>query len=54
VYFDVQQSFEPYGQLSGNTLERLKEGEGGRVNADNQARRSTPRTSSCGRKTRAT
>ncbi len=36
VYFDVR-SFEPYGQLSGNTLERLKEGEGGRVNADNQA-----------------
>jgi cysteinyl-tRNA synthetase len=41
VYFDVR-SFEPYGQLSGNTLERLKEGEGGRVNADNQATKKHP------------
>jgi cysteinyl-tRNA synthetase len=30
VYFDVQ-SFPDYGQLSGNTLEALRSGEGGRV-----------------------
>ena len=30
VYFDVQ-SFPAYGQLSGNTMEQLRSGEGGRV-----------------------
>jgi cysteinyl-tRNA synthetase len=36
VYFSVQ-SFPAYGRLSGNTLENLREGEGGRISAENQA-----------------
>lgn len=36
VYFDVQK-FPEYGRLSGNTLERLRTGAGGRVSAANQA-----------------
>jgi cysteinyl-tRNA synthetase len=36
VYFDVR-SFPNYGQLSGNTLNSLREGEGGRISAENQA-----------------
>ncbi len=36
VYFDVK-SFPAYGQLSGNTLENLRAGEGGRVSDANQA-----------------
>lgn len=38
VYFRVR-SFPRYGALSGNTLERLREGEGGRVNATNQSQK---------------
>jgi cysteinyl-tRNA synthetase len=41
VYFDVR-SFTPYGSLSGNTLANLKEGEGGRINAGNQAAKKHP------------
>ncbi|MFA6044903.1 MAG: hypothetical protein WC718_07955 [Phycisphaerales bacterium] len=41
VYFRVK-SFEPYGRLSGNTLQHLREGEGGRVNAANQAGKEHP------------
>ena len=41
VYFDVQK-FTPYGRLSGNTLEKLKAGEGGRVSAANQATKRHP------------
>jgi cysteinyl-tRNA synthetase len=36
VYFDVR-SFPAYGRLSGNTLDSLREGEGGRIRADHQA-----------------
>ncbi|MBX3367068.1 MAG: hypothetical protein KF912_07100 [Phycisphaeraceae bacterium] len=36
VYFRVQ-SFRGYGKLSGNTLDRLREGAGGRVTSENQA-----------------
>ena len=36
VYFSVQ-SFPAYGRLSGNTLEHLREGEGGRISAEHQA-----------------
>ena len=36
VYFSVT-SFPAYGQLSGNTLDALREGEGGRINAAHQA-----------------
>jgi cysteinyl-tRNA synthetase len=36
VYFDVQ-SFPEYGLLSGNSLEALRAGEGGRVSAENQS-----------------
>ncbi len=36
VYFSVT-SFPSYGRLSGNTLEALREGEGGRINAAHQA-----------------
>ncbi len=36
VYFDVR-SFPAYGGLSGNTLDQLREGEGGRVSATAQA-----------------
>lgn len=41
VYFDVR-SYEPYGRLSGNTLDALKEGEGGRISAENQAGKKHP------------
>jgi cysteinyl-tRNA synthetase len=41
VYFRVK-SFPPYGRLSGNTLDKLREGEGGRVSAVNQARKEHP------------
>ncbi len=36
VYFDVQ-SFPDYGELSGNTPDRIRSGEGGRVNAETQS-----------------
>ncbi len=35
VYYDVQ-SFDPYGTLSGNTLDQLRSGAGGRVDAATQ------------------
>lgn len=41
VYFDVQ-AFPAYGRLSGNTLDNLREGEGGRVSAANQAGKKHP------------
>lgn len=41
VYFDVRK-FPDYGRLSGNTLDHLKEGEGGRVSASNQAGKKHP------------
>ncbi|MFZ2875569.1 MAG: hypothetical protein WAZ94_13935 [Phycisphaerales bacterium] len=41
VYFDVR-SFPAYGRLSGNTVEALREGEGGRVSASNQAGKRSP------------
>ena len=41
VYFDVR-SFPDYGQLSGNTLDALREGEGGRISAENQAAKRHP------------
>jgi cysteinyl-tRNA synthetase len=41
VYFRVR-SFARYGELSGNTLDRLREGEGGRVSAVNQASKEHP------------
>ncbi len=41
VYFRVK-SFAPYGRLSGNTLEQLREGEGGRIAAANQAQKEHP------------
>ena len=41
VYFSVP-SFPEYGRLSGNTLEGLKEGQGGRVNEANQAAKKHP------------
>lgn len=41
VYFDVR-SFPTYGRLSGNTLEALKEGEGGRISEANQAGKRHP------------
>lgn len=41
VYFSVE-SFEDYGQLSGNTLEQLHEGKGGRVSGENQANKRHP------------
>ncbi|MBI1304450.1 MAG: cysteine--tRNA ligase [Phycisphaera sp.] len=36
VYFSVQ-SYPAYGRLSGNTLDNLREGEGGRISAAHQA-----------------
>jgi len=36
VYFSVQ-SYPSYGRLSGNTLDNLREGEGGRISAEHQA-----------------
>lgn len=41
VYFDVQK-FPAYGRLSGNTLDQLREGAGGRVAASNQASKRHP------------
>lgn len=41
VYFRVR-SFPAYGALSGNTLERLREGEGGRVRAAHQSQKEHP------------
>jgi cysteinyl-tRNA synthetase len=41
VYFDVR-SFPAYGQLSGNTLEALREGEGGRVSEATQRHKRHP------------
>jgi len=41
VYFDVR-SFPAYGQLSGNTLDQLKEGAGERISAGNQANKRNP------------
>ncbi|MDG2020797.1 MAG: cysteine--tRNA ligase [Phycisphaerales bacterium] len=41
VYFSVA-SFPDYGRLSGNTIDALREGEGGRVNAANQAAKRHP------------
>lgn len=41
VYFRVL-SFAPYGRLSGNTLDKLKEGEGGRISAENQSTKEHP------------
>ena len=41
VYFDVQ-SFPTYGQLSGNTLEQLRSGEGGRVAMETQEVKKNP------------
>ncbi|MBS0197844.1 MAG: cysteine--tRNA ligase [Planctomycetes bacterium] len=41
VYFRVK-SFAPYGRLSGNTLDALREGEGGRVSSANQSNKEHP------------
>jgi cysteinyl-tRNA synthetase len=41
VYFRVR-SYAPYGRLSGNTLDKLREGEGGRISAENQAGKEHP------------
>jgi cysteinyl-tRNA synthetase len=41
VYFDVR-SYAAYGRLSGNTLERLREGAGERIDAANQAVKRNP------------
>ncbi len=41
VYFRVR-SFEAYGLLSGNTIDKLREGEGGRISADNQSAKEHP------------
>lgn len=41
VYFRVK-SFPGYGRLSGNTLDKLKEGEGGRVAASHQSQKEHP------------
>jgi cysteinyl-tRNA synthetase len=41
VYFDVQK-FPQYGRLSGNTLEQLRAGAGGRVSDANQAQKRHP------------
>ncbi|MBX3379957.1 MAG: cysteine--tRNA ligase [Phycisphaeraceae bacterium] len=41
VYFRVK-SFASYGKLSGNTLDKLKEGEGGRIAAANQSQKEHP------------
>ena len=41
VYFDVQK-FPDYGQLSGNTLDKLRGGAGGRVDASHQAMKKHP------------
>jgi cysteinyl-tRNA synthetase len=41
VYFDVQR-FNAYGKLSGNTLDKLKGGAGGRVDESNQQQKRHP------------
>ena len=41
VYYNVE-SFPRYGELSGNTLEKLQSGAGGRVSDENQARKKHP------------
>jgi cysteinyl-tRNA synthetase len=41
VYFDVQ-SYPEYGKLSGNTVEALRSGEGGRVDMETQAVKKCP------------
>ncbi|MBL8876174.1 MAG: cysteine--tRNA ligase [Phycisphaerae bacterium] len=41
VYFRIK-SFPGYGRLSGNTLDRLKEGEGGRIDASHQSQKEHP------------
>jgi cysteinyl-tRNA synthetase len=41
VYFRVL-SFAPYGRLSGNTLDKLREGEGGRISEENQSQKEHP------------
>ena len=41
VYFDVE-SFPNYGKLSGNTLDALRSGEGGRVSKETQAVKRNP------------
>jgi len=41
VYFDVQ-SFSSYGKLSGNTMEKLRSGEGGRVDMKTQKIKRNP------------
>jgi cysteinyl-tRNA synthetase len=41
VYFRVQ-SFPSYGRLSGNTLDKLREGAGGRIGAEAQAEKEHP------------
>ncbi|HWB19514.1 MAG TPA: cysteine--tRNA ligase [Phycisphaerales bacterium] len=41
VYFSVQ-SFPAYGALSGNTLDKIRSGEGGRVSAETQALKRHP------------
>jgi cysteinyl-tRNA synthetase len=41
VYFDVQK-YQQYGQLSGNTLDKLKGGAGGRVQDEHQAGKHHP------------
>jgi cysteinyl-tRNA synthetase len=41
VYFSVE-SFPKYGNLSGNTLSNLKEGEGGRIQSEHQAVKKHP------------
>ncbi len=41
VYFDVQ-SFPEYGRLSGNTLDQLRSGAGGRLDEANQAMKKHP------------
>ena len=41
VYFDVR-SFPDYGQLSGNSLDALREGAGERISAENQSNKKHP------------
>ena len=41
AYFSVQ-SYPAYGRLSGNTLDNLREGEGGRISAEHQAVKKHP------------
>ena len=41
VYFDVN-SWEAYGELSGNTVDRLRSGQGGRVDMETQAIKRSP------------